>query len=230
MEENKLITDNFNKCINGFKNGSLNMIAGVTQMGLTSLLVNIACKCNAKKVLFFTLEELRNDIENRLETIGSNKNDIEIIDNVSSVESICEMVLNSNDVDMIVIDKLSLVKAENKDYTISKLKDLAVKKDIPIILTKTITRMINYRKDKRPNLDDTYKLNSYCDKVIYLYRDEYYNASYVTNSNEMGVTYIPKYSKTLESVDVELIVAKDNTDTSQKIINIHFDRAKGNYF
>ena len=226
MEKNKTNITNFK----GFDCGSLNLISGVRAMGLTSLVVNIAGKSQAKKVLYFALEEMKEHIADRLEKINSSSENIEIIDDVNDIESICEIIRNSSDIDMVVIDKLSLIEAENRETVVLKLKELASKQNVAIIVTNTIPRMINYREDKRPKLDDTIKLNRYCDKVIYLYRDKYYNADYVKNGNELGVSYLPQYSKTLPSVDVELIVAKDHGDTSVKTINVHFDRAKGNYF
>ena len=226
MEKNKTNITNFK----GFDCGSLNLISGVRAMGLTSLAINIAGKSDCKKVLYFSLEELKEHIENRLEKLNYTANNIEIIDSVSEIDGICEIIKNRKETDMVVIDKLSLIRAESIDLIMHKLKEVSQQGKVSIILTNTLPRLINYRENKRPKLDDTLKLNRYCDKVIYLYRDEYYNADYVKNGNELGVSYLPQYSKTLPSVDVELIVAKDHGDTSVKTINVHFDRAKGNYF
>ena len=111
MENNKTNTTNFK----GFDCGSLNLISGVRAMGLTSLAINIAGKSDCKKVLYFSLEELKEHIENRLEKLNYTANNIEIIDSVSDIDGICEIIKNRKEIDMVVIDKLSLIRAESND-------------------------------------------------------------------------------------------------------------------
>ena len=79
-------------------------------------------------------------------------------------------------------------------------------------------------KNKRPTLDDI------CDMIIFINRDEYYNADYVIDGNLYGPTYTPKYSKVLPKVDVELIASKNKNSLKYKTAHLFSNRNNGNYF
>lgn len=95
---------------------------------------------------------------------------------------------------------------------------------MPIIFTARIKKGLDRRENKRPTLDDI------CDMIIFIYRDEYYNADYVIDVNLYGPTYTPKYSKVLPKVDVELIVSKNKNSLKYKTAHLFSNRNNGNYF
>ena len=59
---------------------------------------------------------------------------------------------------------------------LQKLKEIAKEFDAPVIILFQLTRAIEHRKDKRPRLNDVrdYKDLSAVDKVLFLYREHYY--------------------------------------------------------
>lgn len=95
--------------------------------------------------------------------------------------------------DLIVIDYLQLmqgVRAENRQQEISEisrsLKALAREMDVPILALSQLSRSVEMRADKKPQLSDLRESGSLeqdADIVMFLYRDEYYNRDDETNKN-----------------------------------------------
>ena len=95
--------------------------------------------------------------------------------------------------DLIVIDYLQLmqgVRAENRQQEISEisrsLKALAREMDIPILALSQLSRGVEMRADKKPQLSDLRESGSLeqdADVVMFLYRDEYYNRDEENNQN-----------------------------------------------
>ena len=95
--------------------------------------------------------------------------------------------------DMIIIDYLQLMqgmKAENRQQEISEisrgLKALAREMDVPIIALSQLSRSVEMRAEKKPQLSDLRESGSLeqdADIVMFLYRDEYYNRDDRSNEN-----------------------------------------------
>lgn len=96
-------------------------------------------------------------------------------------------------VDLVVIDYLQLMqgaRAENRQQEISEisrsLKALAREMDVPVLALSQLSRSVELRADKKPQLSDLRESGSLeqdADIVMFLYRDEYYNRDDETNRN-----------------------------------------------
>jgi replicative DNA helicase len=117
--------------------------------------------------------------------------------NVMEIRNIARKMKAIESLDLIVIDYLQLInggrsgKAEfNRQQEISdisrSLKGIARELDVPIIALSQLSRAVESRTDKRPELSDLRESGSIeqdADIVMFLYRDEYYNE----NSDKKGI-------------------------------------------
>lgn len=95
--------------------------------------------------------------------------------------------------DLIVIDYLQLMQgghSENRQQEISEisrsLKALARELDVPILALSQLSRSVEMRAEKKPQLSDLRESGSLeqdADIVMFLYRDEYYNREDVDSQN-----------------------------------------------
>lgn len=118
--------------------------------------------------------------------------------NVLEIRALARKIKSRQDLDMIVIDYLQLirgssVRSESRQQEISEisrsLKSLARELDIPIIALSQLSRSPESRPDKRPMLSDLREsgaIEQDADVVILLYRDDYYNQE----SPDAGITEI----------------------------------------
>lgn len=120
-----------------------------------------------------------------------------------------------NDVELIIVDYLQLMtggKAENRQQEISaisrSLKALARELDVPIIALSQLSRNAELRADKRPLLSDLREsgaLEQDADIVMFLYREDYYDAEAAPNV-------------------AELIIAKNRNGATRRL-KLYFDRS-----
>ncbi|MBQ6297240.1 MAG: replicative DNA helicase [Selenomonadaceae bacterium] len=118
--------------------------------------------------------------------------------------------------DMIIIDYLQLMqggRAENRQQEISEisrgLKALARELDVPILALSQLSRSVELRAEKKPQLSDLRESGSLeqdADIVMFLYRDEYYNRDDTSNQNI-----------------AELIIAKNRNGPTTSI-RLRFDK------
>lgn len=141
-----------------------------------------------------TEEEMRQLI-NAVEEISDIKLYIDDTAGISLLEmrSKLRQLKHETGLDLIVIDYLQLMqggRAENRQQEISEisrsLKALAREMDVPILALSQLSRSVEMRADKKPQLSDLRESGSLeqdADIVMFLYRDEYYNRDDTANEN-----------------------------------------------
>ena len=125
---------------------------------------------------------------------------------VESIRSKCNEIRKENDdLAVIFIDYLQLISESDTDESrevklkkvVSNLKKLAIELDRPIVVLSQLSRVVEYREDRRPILSDFENSESVvqlADVIMFLYRDEYYNrdseskgiAEVIVAKNPMG--------------------------------------------
>lgn len=141
-----------------------------------------------------TDSEMR-DLINAVEDIAGLRLHIDDTPGISLLEmrSKLRRLAHETGLDLIVIDYLQLMqggRAENRQQEISEisrsLKALAREMDVPILALSQLSRSVELRADKKPQLSDLRESGSLeqdADIVMFLYRDEYYNRDDENNKN-----------------------------------------------
>ena len=102
----------------------------------------------------------------------------------------------TNGLDVLIVDYLQLVRpASSKDSLVNEvseitqgLKAIAKELDIPVIALSQLSRQVENRDDKRPQLSDLRESGSIeqdADVVMFVYRGEYYKEREKPNDNEI---------------------------------------------
>ena len=98
----------------------------------------------------------------------------------------CRRLYAEHGLDLVMVDYLQLMQAEytsnNRVQEISEisrsLKALARELDVPVVTASQLSRAVENRQEKRPQLSDLRDSGSIeqdADVVMFIYRDEYYN-------------------------------------------------------
>ncbi|MDP2729311.1 MAG: DnaB-like helicase C-terminal domain-containing protein [Dehalococcoidales bacterium] len=121
--------------------------------------------------------------------------------------------------DLIVVDYLGLLdddygnsQYERTGYVSRKLKQIAMKLDVPILVAHQLNRALETRPDKRPmlyDLRDSGRIEEDADLVLFLYRDSYYQ------DDADDVT--------------EILIAKQRQGEGHKIVKVFYDRQHQQY-
>ena len=138
---------------------------------------------------------------------------------VSSLRTKARRLKRQQGLDMIVIDYLQLMRGssssqENRVQEISEitrgLKALAKELHVPVIALSQLSRAVEQRDDKRPQLSDLRESGSIeqdADVVMFIYRDEYYQSR---KEPEPGTEKYALWQETMESIQnqADIIIAK----------------------
>ena len=162
---------------------------------------------------------------------------------VSQVASRARRMKRMSGLGLIVIDYLQLlmpqlgVKPENRVQEISNisraLKAMAKELDVPVLALSQLSRAVEQREDKRPNLSDLRESGSIeqdADVVLFIYREEYYLSKKeperdLRESEEQFNVKNDAYLAKLQAAEnkAEVIIAKQRHGPVGSI-NVHFEK------
>ena len=139
---------------------------------------------------------------------------------VADMMNKCRSIANENNLSLIIIDYIQLIQAttrsENRQQEVSeisrRLKAMAREFSVPVIALSQLSRSVESRQDKRPQLSDLREsgaLEQDADLVLFLYREDYYDRSEGNNPEKRE--------------DVELIIAKHRNGPTGSI-KLAFER------
>ena len=162
---------------------------------------------------------------------------------VSQLASRARRLKRTSGLGVIVVDYLQLltaqlgVRAENRVQEISNisrtLKAIAKELDVPVLALSQLSRAVEMREDKRPNLSDLRESGSIeqdADVVMFVYREEYYlNKREPEQKMEESVdTFNIRHADWLSKMQsaenkAEIIVAKQRHGPTGSV-NVHFEK------
>lgn len=173
------------------------VIASRPGMGKSTLgyrIINKFSKRTKGNILYFNYEIPKDQLKSKI-----TGNNIVVMDDpsitIEQIKSICE---STTDLSFVVIDYIQLISSssnnknslEQINYISRTLKLMTLELNIPIIVLSQVYRRVEQRENKRPilrDLDVTGSLVQDSDKVIFLYRESYYNKGYGLNDMELIV-------------------------------------------
>lgn len=141
---------------------------------------------------------------------------------VSAMRTRARRLKRMHDIGMIVIDYLQLIqspggknRAENRVQELSEitrsLKALAKELNVPVLALSQLSRAVEQREDKRPQLADLRESGSIeqdADVVMFIYREEYYLSRKQPEENS-GEAYTKWAQRMSEAANkAEVIIAK----------------------
>lgn len=162
---------------------------------------------------------------------------------VSQLASRARRLKRTSGLGLIVVDYLQLLtaqlglRAENRVQEISNisrtLKAIAKELDVPVLALSQLSRAVEQREDKRPNLSDLRESGSIeqdADVVIFVYREEYYLSKReperdLRETEEQFNAKNDAYMAKLQASEnkAEVIVAKQRHGPTGSV-NVHFEK------
>ena len=153
---------------------------------------------------------------------------------LSSIRSRARRLKRRKGLDLIIIDYLQLIYSESKNYNDNRVKEisditrglkaLAKEFNIPVIALSQLSRKVEDREEKRPQLADLRESGSIeqdADLVVFLYREEYYLARMEPQEGtEKHAIWTSKMEK-IHNI-AEAIVAKNRHGPISRV-RLHFN-------
>jgi replicative DNA helicase len=152
---------------------------------------------------------------------------------IAALRSRARRLKRQKGVGVIVVDYLQLLQgtsrqsSDNRVNEISEitrgLKTLAKELNVPVLALSQLSRAVEQREDKRPQLADLREsgtIEQDADIVLFVYRDEYYHAQ---KKPEDGTEKFDKWLERAHKIEgrAEVIVAKQRHG-STGIVDLHF--------
>ena len=124
---------------------------------------------------------------------------------ISSIRTRARRLKRKKGLDLIIIDYLQLISGESKNLNDNRVKEIsditrglkAIAKElnIPVIALSQLSRKVEEREEKRPQLADLRESGSIeqdADLVVFLYREEYYLARTEPPEGTRKTRYVDK--------------------------------------
>ena len=162
---------------------------------------------------------------------------------ISQVSSRARRLKRTSGLGLIVVDYVQLLgpelgkKPENRTQEISNisrgLKSIAKELDVPVLALSQLSRAVELREDKRPNLADLRESGSIeqdADVVMFVYREEYYlnKREPERKVNESEDSYNIRHDEWLSRLQsaenkAEIIIAKQRHGPTGSV-QVHFEK------
>jgi len=137
---------------------------------------------------------------------------------ISQVAARARRLKRTHGLDVLIVDYLQLLRGSSKENRVQEvseitqgLKAIAKELDIPVIALSQLSRAVENREDKRPQLSDLRESGSIeqdADVVMFVYRDEYYKEREKPGDHELEK--MAQWQQVMEQVHgkAEVIIGK----------------------
>lgn len=137
---------------------------------------------------------------------------------ISQVAARARRLKRTHGLDVLIIDYLQLLKGSSKENRVQEvseitqgLKAIAKELNIPVIALSQLSRAVESREDKRPQLSDLRESGSIeqdADVVMFVYRDEYYREREKPGDHDLEA--MAKWQQIMDQVHgkAEVIIGK----------------------
>jgi replicative DNA helicase len=137
---------------------------------------------------------------------------------ISQVAARARRLKRTHGLDVLIIDYLQLLRGSNKDNRVQEvseitqgLKAIAKELNIPVIALSQLSRQVESRDDKRPQLSDLRESGSIeqdADVVMFVFREEYYREREKPGDHDLEA--MAKWQQIMEQVHgkAEVIIGK----------------------
>jgi len=137
---------------------------------------------------------------------------------ISQVAARARRLKRTHGLDVLMVDYLQLLKGSSKESRVQEvseitqgLKAIAKELNIPVIALSQLSRQVENREDKRPQLSDLRESGSIeqdADVVMFVYRDEYYREREKPGDHDLEA--MAKWQEIMERVHgkAEVIIGK----------------------
>ena len=219
------------------KNNVLFFSLEMSSEQLATRLLSEMSKIPSEKIRTGNISKM--DFENLLKSSEKIKNLSLFIDDspaltLSAIRSRSRRLKRKDGLDLIIIDYLQLISSESRNLNDNRVKEIseitrglkAIAKEfnIPVIALSQLSRKVEDREEKRPQLADLRESGSIeedADLVVFLYREEYYLArTEPPEGTEKHITWTDKMEK-IHNI-AEIIVAKNRHGPISRV-KLHFN-------